>query len=363
MDNKNFNFPDDKIFQYITYGIVLAFILFNLESVWDFFLNALGLARPFYIAIVIAFVINIPMKLVEKLLVKAREQLTKKKPNLKLPQFLVEGTRGIAMAITIICLLLILVMFFSFIIPRIGESFSLLFSNLDNNSLNEDDSSNCYITFNFDSGYYSDLFIKQFDSKLDLSDKGYAFNVGKMLFKKSELAFEVDANNELEILRIKVFAPQFDISELNSNLTDHLLSGVINIEGEITKLEEIDEKTDKTSAPMGGATTDKGNNSENNNTNSHISNINNEKNKVDNNNVYKAKQLYTGNINLTSDSLLVSQFGLDLINGGLKKNYALNYDELCDNFQSSACSLPPLPITKTFIRSSSLSYGGNDDVR
>lgn len=132
MDNKNFNFPDDKIFQYITYGIVLAFILFNLDSVWDFFLNALGLARPFYIAIVIAFVINIPMKLVEKLLVKAREQLMKKKPNLKLPQFLTEGTRGIAMAITIICLLLILVMFFSFIIPRIGESFSLLFSNLDN---------------------------------------------------------------------------------------------------------------------------------------------------------------------------------------------------------------------------------------
>ena len=110
------------------------------------------------------------------------------------------------------------------------------------------------------------------------------------------------------------------MTELNSNLTDHLLSGVINIEGEITKLEETDEKTDKTSAPMGVGTTDKGNNSENNNTNSHISNINNEKNKVDNNNVYKAKQLYTGNINLTSDSLLVSQFGLDLINGGLKKN-------------------------------------------
>lgn len=63
-----------------------------------------------------------------------------------------------------------------------------------------------------------------------------------MLFKKSELAFEVDANNELEILRIKVFAPQFDISELNSSLTDHLLSGAINLEGEITKLEEQDER-------------------------------------------------------------------------------------------------------------------------
>ena len=232
---------------------------------------------------------------------------------------------------------------------------------LDNNSLNEDDSYNSYITFSFDSGYYSDLFIKQFDSKMDLSDKGYTFNVGKMLFKKSELAFEVDANNELEILRIKVFAPQFDISELNSNLTDHLLSGVINIEGEITKLEEIDEKTDKTSAPMGVATTDKGNNSENNNTNSHISNINNEKNKVDNNNVYKVKQLYTGNINLTSDSLLVSQFGLDLINGGLKKNYALNYDELCDAIKDGDLGLYKLSL-KIFPQDHFLKLKGSGDL-
>ena len=104
MDNKNFNFPDDKIFQYITYGIVLGFILFNLESVWDFFLNILGLARPFYIAIVIAFVINIPMKLVEKLLVKAKGQWMKKNPDSKLPKFLLEGTRGMAMTITIVCI-------------------------------------------------------------------------------------------------------------------------------------------------------------------------------------------------------------------------------------------------------------------
>ena len=232
---------------------------------------------------------------------------------------------------------------------------------LDNNSLNEDDSSNCYITFNFDSGYYSDLFIKQFDSKLDLSDKGYAFNVGKMLFKKSELAFEVDANNELEILRIKVFAPQFDISELNSNLTDHLLSGVINLEGEITKLEELDEKADKTDAPIGVATTDKDNSSENNNTNSPCSNINNEKNKIDDNNVGKAKQLYTGNINLTSDSLLVSQFGLDLINGGLKKNYALNYDELCDAIKDGDLGLYKLSL-KIFPQDHFLKLKGSGDL-
>lgn len=235
---------------------------------------------------------------------------------------------------------------------------------LDNNSLNEDDSSNCYITFNFDSGYYSDLFIKQFDSKLDLSDKGYAFNVGKMLFKKSELAFEVDANNELEILRIKVFAPQFDISELNSSLTDHLLSGAINLEGEITKLEEQDEKADKTVAPIGVATTDKDNSSENNNTNSHSSNIYNEKNKVDDNNdnnVGKAKQLYTGNINLTCDSLLVSQFGLDLINGGLKKNYALNYDELCDAIKDGDLGLYKLSL-KIFPQDHFLKLKGSGDL-
>lgn len=232
---------------------------------------------------------------------------------------------------------------------------------LDNNSQNEDDRSNSYITFSFDSGYYSDLFIKQFDSKLDLSDKGYAFNVGKMLFKKSELAFEVDADNELEILRIKVFAPQFDISELNSNLTDHLLSGVINLEGEITKTEELSEETDKTSAPKEVATTDKNNNSENNNTNSHSSNINNVKNKDADNNLEKAKQLYTGNINLTSDSLLVSQFGLDLINGGLKKNYALNYGELCDAIKDGDLGLYKLSL-KIFPQDNFLKLKGSGDL-
>lgn len=233
---------------------------------------------------------------------------------------------------------------------------------LDNNSQNkEDDGSNSYITFSFDSAYYSDLFIKQFDSKLDLSDKGYAFNVGKMLFKKSELAFEVDANNELEILRVKVFAPQFDISELNSNLTDHLLSGVINLEGEITKTEEIDEKTDESSVPKEVATTNKSNNSDKNNTNSLRSNINNEKNKVDDNNLDKAKQLYTGNINLTSDSLLVSQFGLDLINGGLKKNYALNYDELCDAIKDGDLGLYKLSL-KIFPQDNFLKLNGSGDL-
>ena len=232
---------------------------------------------------------------------------------------------------------------------------------LDNNSQNEDDSSNSYITFSFDSGYYSDLFIKQFDSKLDLSDKGYAFNVGKMLFKKSELAFEVDADNELEILRIKVFAPQFDISELNSNLTDHLLSGVINLEGEITKTEELSEETDKTSAPKEVATTDKNNNSGNNNTNSHSANVNNVKNKDADNNLEKAKQLYTGNINLTSDSLLVSQFGLDLINGGLKKNYALNYDELCDAIKDGDLGLYKLSL-KIFPQDNFLKLKGSGDL-
>lgn len=132
MDNKNFNLPDDKIFQYITYGIVLAFILFNFSSVWNLFLTVLGLAKPFYIAIVIAFIINIPMRLVERLLKKGRKKWKKEHPDSVLPSFFKDNLRGIAMAITIVCLLILLIMFFSFIIPRIGESFSLLFSNLDN---------------------------------------------------------------------------------------------------------------------------------------------------------------------------------------------------------------------------------------
>ncbi len=234
---------------------------------------------------------------------------------------------------------------------------SPLNSILSNSADNDEDNSTSYVTFSFDSAYYSDLFIKQFDSKLDLTDKGYAFNVGKMLFKKSELAFEIDTNKELEISRFKVFAPQFDISELNSNLTDHLLSGVINLEGEIIKNEEIsDNKSDETKVSTSNDKSQSSDNKTADNSSSKNSEI-----KDTDNNQDKAEPLFKGNIKLTSDSLLVSQFGLDLVNGGLKKNYALNFTQFLDAIKDGDLGLYKLNLN-IFPQDNFLKLKGSGDL-
>jgi len=108
----------DKTIMYITYTVVLAFVLFNYKEVLNIIMNIISLATPFYIAIVIAFILNIPMKKIEKLLSKKIE-----KKNI---------LRGVSLALTLICTALILVLFFSFIIPKLVESVILIFTNLLN---------------------------------------------------------------------------------------------------------------------------------------------------------------------------------------------------------------------------------------
>ena len=60
----------DKTIMYITYTVVLAFVLFNYKEVLNIIMNIISLATPFYIAVVIAFILNIPMKKIENLLSK-----------------------------------------------------------------------------------------------------------------------------------------------------------------------------------------------------------------------------------------------------------------------------------------------------
>lgn len=108
----------NKTMLYITYAIVLAFILFNYKIVLSTLGYILSLATPFYIAIIIAFILNIPMKKIENILSKK----IKKKGVL----------RGISMATTLIIAVVILLLFSSFIIPRLGESITLILSNIFN---------------------------------------------------------------------------------------------------------------------------------------------------------------------------------------------------------------------------------------
>lgn len=107
---------NNKIVLYITYSVVLTFVLFNYETVFSAFGYILSLATPFYIAIIIAFLINIPMKKVEEFLSKK----IKKKGML----------RGLSITITLILVLLLIILFSSFIIPKLGQSITLIISNI-----------------------------------------------------------------------------------------------------------------------------------------------------------------------------------------------------------------------------------------
>lgn len=111
---------NNKTLLYITYAIVLAFVLFNYKIVLSFVGYILSLATPLYIAIIIAFVLNIPMKKIESLYSKK----IKKKGLL----------RGLSIATTLLLAILFIVLFSSFIIPKLGESITLIITNIFNYS-------------------------------------------------------------------------------------------------------------------------------------------------------------------------------------------------------------------------------------
>lgn len=106
----------NKIILYITYTVLLTFVVFNFQKVFTTLFDILSIATPLYIAIVIAFILNIPMRNIE--------QLYKKKIKKK------GVARGLAIATTLILVLCLLLLFCGFIIPRLIKSFSLIIMNI-----------------------------------------------------------------------------------------------------------------------------------------------------------------------------------------------------------------------------------------
>ena len=118
MIDKNNIVKNNKIIFYITYSILLSFVVFNYKTIFTVTKKILSLATPFYIAIVIAFILNIPMKKIEKIYSKKIE-----KKSLR---------RGLSIATTLIFALCLIILFSSFIIPRILESITLIITNIFN---------------------------------------------------------------------------------------------------------------------------------------------------------------------------------------------------------------------------------------
>lgn len=94
----------------ISFGIILFISLEHFEVVWNIFKSILTILSPFLLGLVIAFILNVPVNMIEKQLNKIKRL---KSTKIK---------RGIAITSSIIAVLLILFFVVALIIPDIGKT-------------------------------------------------------------------------------------------------------------------------------------------------------------------------------------------------------------------------------------------------
>lgn len=106
----------------VTYGLVLYFVLMNLAQVFDVIFDFIGLLRPMVLGLAFAYVLNLPMAIIEKFI----------KKNCPQKSFMYRKSRGISITITLILAVILVILLFTFIVPQLINSLILLFSNFGN---------------------------------------------------------------------------------------------------------------------------------------------------------------------------------------------------------------------------------------
>ena len=104
----------------VTYTILLASVIFRFDVIASTFFHILGMFQSLLYAIGIAYVINVVMIRVEKLLQHV----------IKETSLLHRFQRGIAITLSLIIVFGLLILMFSIIVPRIIESLIQLLNNL-----------------------------------------------------------------------------------------------------------------------------------------------------------------------------------------------------------------------------------------
>ncbi|MDZ5254316.1 AI-2E family transporter [Clostridium sp. LIBA-8841] len=116
MEYKDKNFK--KYIFLATYIIFLTFLFINIKEVLGFLSNLLGIIKPFLWGIAIAFVLNIPMTLIEKCLGNGK--------------FVRGVKRTLSITITLTIFVLAIAILTIFIIPQLTNSITTLVENVPN---------------------------------------------------------------------------------------------------------------------------------------------------------------------------------------------------------------------------------------
>ncbi|MGU8535336.1 AI-2E family transporter [Clostridium perfringens] len=112
-------FKNNKIKDYIflsTYIVLLIFFFINIKDIMNFLYKFLGILKPFIWGIAIAFILNIPVKLIEK--------------NLGNSKFFKGMKRSFSITLTFLFFILAITLFILFVIPQLLSSISTLMNSI-----------------------------------------------------------------------------------------------------------------------------------------------------------------------------------------------------------------------------------------
>ena len=157
---------------------------------------------------------------------------------------------------------------------------------------------------------YSNLLVSDLELKAALTPKQLQVNLPQVKLKEARLSASSTLSlSDTGMSTLALEAQDFESADLNSNLIGHMLTGKINLNAQLTSSFTGWQEQGLKSALL--------------------SNL-------------------SGRVHLDSQGLLISDLGLDLINGGKKQDYTLSGTELLAALQGSVAGINELEADTTF---------------
>ncbi|MBQ9841288.1 MAG: AI-2E family transporter [Erysipelotrichaceae bacterium] len=117
MNTKGFLDKFKNGFYLLTYAFILVLILMHFSDIWQTFIKFVGLLSPLFYGVVIAFILNVPMNIIEHWLIEQSKGEKK-------------WHRAIAILLTIVLAIVIVFILSSVIFPQVIENIMTLASNI-----------------------------------------------------------------------------------------------------------------------------------------------------------------------------------------------------------------------------------------
>ena len=179
---------------------------------------------------------------------------------------------------------------------------------------------------------YSNLLFSDIELAANLTPKQLQLSLPQVRLQESSLSAQGTLSlSDSGLSTLALEAQDFESADLNSNLIGHMLTGKVNLNAQLTtSFTGWDEPLNNSAKAEAQSAADTSNEAERLGLSGAL-----------------LKNL-SGRVHLDSSGLLISDFGLDLINGGKRQDYTLTGTELLAALQGSVAGINTLEADTTF---------------